>query len=99
MQEPEPIGQRAPAESPRPTGPDRRERARMIALGLIGAILVVFAVINVNSVEVHWLVTSGRAPLIVVIVLAFLLGFGADRLLVIRARRKAKSPERSSPAG
>lgn len=98
MQEPEPISERTPTESPRPTGPDRRERARLVALGLIGAILVVFAVINLNSVEVHWLVTSGSAPLIVVILLAFLLGFGADRLLVVRARRKAKTPERSSPA-
>jgi uncharacterized integral membrane protein len=90
MQEPEPIGQRTPTESPRPAGPDRRDRARMIALGVIGAVIVVFAVINLNSVEVHWLVTSGSAPLIVVIVLAFLLGVGADRLLVIRSKRKGK---------
>jgi uncharacterized integral membrane protein len=62
----------------------------MVALGLIGAFLVVFAVINLDSVEVHWLVTSGSAPLILVIALAFLLGVGADRLLVVRAKRKRK---------
>ena len=90
MHEPEPIGQRAPTESPQHAKPDHRERARMIALGLIGAFLVVFAVINLDSVKVHWLVTSGSAPLILVIVLAFLLGVAADRLLIVRAKRKRK---------
>jgi uncharacterized integral membrane protein len=90
MQEPEPIGQRTPTESPRTATPDHRERARLIALGVVGAVIVVFAVINLDSVEVHWLVTSGSAPLIVVIVLAFLLGVGADRLLVVRAKRRSK---------
>jgi uncharacterized integral membrane protein len=50
----------------------------------------VFAVINLDSVKVHWLVTSGSAPLILVIVLAFLLGVAADRLLIVRAKRKRK---------
>jgi uncharacterized integral membrane protein len=38
-------------------------------------------------VKVHWLVATGRTPLIVVIAVAFLLGMLIDRL-VIRARRK-----------
>lgn len=64
-----------------------RER-RALAAGLIGALVVVFALINLNDVRVHWLIATGQTPLIVVIVLAFLLGIVADRLLLARARRK-----------
>ena len=50
--------------------------------------MAVFAVINLDDVKVHWLVATDQTPLIVVIVLAFLLGILADRLLLVRARRK-----------
>ena len=43
--------------------------------------------LNLGDVKVHWLVATGRTPLIVVIALAFVLGMIVDRL-VIRARRK-----------
>jgi uncharacterized integral membrane protein len=66
----------------------RRERARLVAVAIIAVVITVFAVLNLNSVKVHWLVTTNHAPLIVVIVLAFLLGVAADRLLVVRARRR-----------
>jgi uncharacterized integral membrane protein len=64
----------------------------MIAAGVLGAIVVVFALLNLGDVKVHWLVGTGQTPLIVVIVLAFGLGMAIDRL-VIRARRKRKSGE------
>jgi uncharacterized integral membrane protein len=76
---PETRGERTPAQ--------RRERARLIALGIVGALIVVFAVVNLNDVKVHWVLATGQTPLIIVIVVAFLLGMLADRL-VIRARRK-----------
>jgi uncharacterized integral membrane protein len=88
MPEPDLSGEHTSIEGSRHASPDRRERTRLIALGVIGAIIVVFAVINLNSVKVHWLVTTDQAPLILVIVLAFLLGCVADRLLVIRAKRR-----------
>ncbi len=90
MAEPDFTGQRTPTPGPSSTAVDRRERARLIAVAVIAAVVAVFAVINLNSVEVHWLVTTNHAPLILVVVLAFLLGGAADRLLVVRARRRSK---------
>ena len=59
----------------------------MIAAGVIGALIAVFAIVNLDQVKVHWLVTTGKTPLILVIGVAFLLGIVVDRL-AIRARRK-----------
>jgi uncharacterized integral membrane protein len=60
----------------------------VIAAVLIGTLVAVFALINLNDVKVHWLIATGQTPLIVVIVLAFVLGILADRLLLARAKRK-----------
>jgi uncharacterized integral membrane protein len=65
----------------------RRHRARVIAAGIVGAVIAAFAVLNLDEVRVHWLFATGRTPLIIVIVFAFLLGIVVDRLAV-RARRK-----------
>jgi lipopolysaccharide assembly protein A len=70
------------------TGVERRHQQRLIAGGVIGVVVVVFAVINLNDVKVHWLIATGQTPLIVVVVLAFLLGIVADRLLLARAKKK-----------
>jgi len=87
--EPGPLADR-PTDATRPTRTkaERRRRQRLIASALIGALVAVFAVINLDDVKVHWLVATDQTPLIVVIVLAFLLGILADRLLLVRARRK-----------
>lgn len=66
---------------------ERRDRGRLIAAGIVGAIIAVFAVVNLDQVKVHWVITTGQTPLIIVIAAAFVLGMVADRL-VIRARRK-----------
>jgi len=76
------------ATGPSRTEAERRHRQRLIAAGLIGAVVMVFALINLNDVRVHWLIATGQAPLIVVIVLSFVLGILADRLLLARARKK-----------
>jgi uncharacterized integral membrane protein len=67
---------------------DRRRQQRLVAAGVIGALVVVFALINLNDVKVHWLISTGQTPLIVVIALSFLLGIAADRLLLARAKKK-----------
>ena len=69
---------------------ERRDRARFIAVGIVVALIAVFAIVNLNQVKVHWLVTTGQTPLILVIGVAFLFGILVDRL-AIRARRKRKS--------
>jgi uncharacterized integral membrane protein len=78
----------APGTDAVPANADRRRRQRVIAAALIGALVAVFALINLNDVKVHWLVTTNQTPLIVVVVVAFLLGILADRLLLARAKRK-----------
>jgi len=78
----------------------RRDNARLIAAALIGGVVAVFALLNLNDVKVHWLIASGQTPLIIVILIAFGLGMAADRLFVIRARRKrraATSDDATSP--
>ena len=71
-------------------GMEKRERVRLVATALIAAALAVFALLNLDKVEVNWVVTTGRAPLIVVIALAFVAGIAFDRLLRLAARRRAK---------
>ena len=83
--EPEPVdgGATEAQRSRAPAG-----RTRMIAAAILGGIVAVFALLNFNDVKVHWLVASGQTPLIVVIVLAFAFGMIADRLVVIRGRKR-----------
>lgn len=71
--------------------PERQARARMVAAALLGALVAIFALLNLDDVKVHWLFATGRTPLIVVIVLAFVLGAALDRLFVIRGRRRSHS--------
>lgn len=74
------------------TPAERRQRARVISAGVLGALITAFALLNLDDVKVHWLIATGQTPLIVVIALAFVLGMIVDRL-VIRARRKrARQP-------
>jgi uncharacterized integral membrane protein len=68
----------------------RRARGREIAAAGLGALVAVFALLNLGDVKVHWILVTGQTPLIVVIALAFLLGMVVDRL-VIRARRKRRA--------
>jgi uncharacterized integral membrane protein len=62
----------------------RSEKARTGALLLLAVLATLFAVLNVDEVKVHWIVGSGRAPLIIVIVISLLAGivltYFAERL-------------------
>jgi uncharacterized integral membrane protein len=62
----------------------RAETARTGGLVLLGVLATLFAVLNVDEVKVDWIVGSGRAPLIIVIVISLLAGivltYFADRL-------------------
>ena len=50
----------------------------------ISLVAIVFALLNLNEVEVHWAFGSGKAPLIIVIVISLLVGivltYFAERL-------------------
>jgi uncharacterized integral membrane protein len=67
----------------------RSEAARTGALVVLAILLTLFAVFNLDEVKVHWIFGSGRAPLIIVIVISVLFGivltYFAERL--VRRRR------------
>jgi uncharacterized integral membrane protein len=68
----------------------RAESARTAGLVVLAVLITVFAVINLDEVKVHWIVGSGRAPLIVVIAISLLIGIVLARLadrLTARRRR------------
>jgi uncharacterized integral membrane protein len=68
----------------------RRERIRLAVACVIGALVTAFALLNIDKVKVHWIVASGRTPLIVVIAVAFLLGIAADRIVIFRRGRAGR---------
>jgi uncharacterized integral membrane protein len=65
---------------------------RMVAAFVLGAILVVFAVLNSQTVKVNWIVHTSTAPLIVVIVICALIGFVVGWLMSRRRERRKRKP-------
>ena len=45
----------------------RKEQSRLLALGFVVALAIVFAVVNLNDVSVNWIVTTSETSLTVVI--------------------------------
>jgi uncharacterized integral membrane protein len=66
--------------------PARRDRARTVAVFVLGGLAAIFAVLNFDDVEVNWLLGTWSTPLIIVIAISFLLG-AALGYLVTRRRR------------
>ncbi len=70
--------------------------ARASVLFILAALAIVFAVMNLNEVEVHWILGSGKAPLIVVIVISLMVGsvltYFAERVKRTR-RRQSRSAD------
>jgi len=65
----------------------------MIAAFLLGALAVLFAVLNLDEVEVNWIITTGSTPLIIVIAASFLAGIAIDRLAIHLGRRRKPKAE------
>jgi uncharacterized integral membrane protein len=59
----------------------RKNQAGLLVAGAAVAIVVVFAVLNLNKVKVDWIVTTTHTALTVVIAVSFLLGVLAGILL------------------
>ena len=70
------IGGAISASTDPPTKSKRsnRELARTTGLVVLAVVATLFAVFNLEKVEVNWIVGKGQAPLIVVIVLSALVG-------------------------
>ncbi len=86
--------------APPPQSPDRdgqlkrRRRRSSSEMARTGGLLVVailatlFAVTNLEEVKVHWIIGSGHAPLIIVIVVAILGGIVLTYLAERLARKR-----------
>ncbi|HWX96159.1 MAG TPA: lipopolysaccharide assembly protein LapA domain-containing protein [Solirubrobacteraceae bacterium] len=62
------------AEPAKGAGNRKRDQARTAALVILAVVITLFAVLNTGKVEVNWIVGSGHAPLIIVIVVSLLVG-------------------------
>jgi len=80
-----------PAGAPLTGGARRRGNPTLLAAGILGVVLIVFAVLNSQTVKIHWIITTTRSPLILVIVVAGLLGFAIGWFV---SRRRARHPVR-----
>jgi uncharacterized integral membrane protein len=71
-----PVGTngRAPARG-------RREQARTIAALGLGGLGAAFAVLNVDDVDVNWILGTWSTPLIIVIAVSLLIGAGLGFLV------------------
>lgn len=73
-----------------PARPKRsnRELARTGGLVVLAVLITLFAVLNTESVQVNWIVGSGSAPLILVILISVLFGIVLTYLVDrIKSRR------------
>jgi uncharacterized integral membrane protein len=84
MSTPEPISASSKKKADKRT---RRERSRTAAAVILAILITLFAVLNVKDVKVNWIVGSGQAPLIIVIVVSLLVG---ALLTHFAERRRAK---------
>lgn len=66
----------------------RRDRARTIGVAVLSILITLFAVLNLKSVKVDWILGSGHAPLIIVIVISLLVGVVLTRFAERRAGRR-----------
>ncbi|HEY7961001.1 MAG TPA: hypothetical protein VID29_03675 [Solirubrobacteraceae bacterium] len=67
-----PIPEAAPEG--RRTRRNTRELLRTGGAVLLAVLITLFAVLNLEKVEVNWIFGSGKAPLIIVIVVSLLVG-------------------------
>jgi uncharacterized integral membrane protein len=74
-------------QGPKPTQRSRRETARTAGIVVLAIVITVFAVLNLEDVKVNWILGTGKAPLIIVIVISLLVGV---LLTYLAGRRTAK---------
>jgi uncharacterized integral membrane protein len=61
---------------------------RHVLLVVLAVLITLFAVFNLKEVRVDWIVGSGRAPLIIVIVISLLVGIVLAYFTERRTRRR-----------
>ncbi len=66
----------------------RREQVRTGGMVVLAVLITLFAVLNLESVKVHWIFGTGYAPLIIVIVVSLLVGIVLTYLVDRRPSRR-----------
>jgi uncharacterized integral membrane protein len=80
------VGQ-APGDRQRsPAAANRKTGAKTIAAALLAALVILFAVLNSQTVRVHFVFTTARVPMIVVIAVCAAIGVAVGWLI---GRRRA----------
>jgi uncharacterized integral membrane protein len=92
---------RVSSETPTPrtepgASPQRREGLRVGIAVALGALIVAFAALNTDEVEVNWILGTWSTPLIVVIAVSTLVGAGIDRAVTLLAARRKRSKARDA---
>jgi uncharacterized integral membrane protein len=82
------MSQQAPGPQERKRS--RREQARTAGLVLLAVLITLFAVLNLESVKVNWILGTGEAPLIIVIVVSVLFGIVLTYLIDRRASSRRR---------
>jgi uncharacterized integral membrane protein len=67
----------------------RKVNVKLILLGLLGAVLVLFALLNTHDVGVDFIFNTWSAPMIVVILIAAAFGFAIGFLVRSHLARRA----------
>ncbi|HTY95735.1 MAG TPA: lipopolysaccharide assembly protein LapA domain-containing protein [Solirubrobacteraceae bacterium] len=75
-------------DQPQSKARSRGEISRTIAILVLALAVILFAVKNLKQVHVDWIVGSGNAPLIIVILITLLVGFVISHLAGRLSRRK-----------
>jgi uncharacterized integral membrane protein len=86
------MATQTPQEKDRPAQPQRRSTKELVRTGLAVALAIyftLFAVLNLDDVQVDWVFGSGKAPLIIVIVISLLIGIVLTYFVERRSKRKS----------
>jgi len=67
-----------------------KDRARLTTALAVGALVTLFAVLNLDQVDVNWIVATWSTPLILVIVVSLAIGGGAGYLVGRRRTRRQR---------
>lgn len=85
------AGERPPDKGAKqPKSRNRGELSRTIAIAVLALAVILFAVKNLKQVRVNWIVGSGSAPLIIVILITLLVGIVITNLATRLSRRRGK---------
>jgi lipopolysaccharide assembly protein A len=68
----------------------QREIARTVSIAVLAILITLFAVFNLSEVKVSYVFGSGRAPLIVVIVISVVFGIVLTYLAERLQRKKSR---------